>query len=99
MSQDKNGYVYMMSNPHGTVIYTGVTSELRNRIYKHRNKLIPGFTKKYNAINLVYYEIYDSVVDAITREKQIKGWVRKKKVALIKSRNPKWLDLYETLLK
>jgi putative endonuclease len=74
-------------------IYTGVTSDLPRRVYEHKNKLIPGFTSKYHIDRLVYYESTEDVESAIAREKQIKGWLRTKKVALIESINPEWLDL------
>ena len=80
-----------------TVIYTGVTSDLYKRIYEHREKLVEGFTKKYNVNKLVYYEIFDSIEDAIFREKQIKGGSRKKKLDLIKNTNPSFKDLYDEL--
>lgn len=89
----KQYYFYIMINNSDTVTYTGVTNDLNRRIYEHKNKLIKGFTDKYNIIKLVYYEIYDSVIDAIAREKQIKGGSRKKKIDLIKKENPKFRDL------
>jgi putative endonuclease len=74
-------------------LYTGVTENLERRIYEHKNKLIQGFTKRYNITQLVYYEGTSDVQTAITRGKQIKGWLRKKKIALIKAMNPKWEDI------
>jgi putative endonuclease len=88
----KEYYVYIMSNKRGS-LYTGVTNDLLQRVYQHKNKLIEGFTKKYNINSLVYFESSDDVTAAIAREKQIKGLLRSKKVALIKSINPKWEDL------
>jgi putative endonuclease len=85
-------YIYIMTNRSGT-LYTGVTNDLARRVYEHRNKLIPGFTAKYNITKLVYFEAIDDVRTAIAREKQIKGWLRAKKVALIESVNPSWDDL------
>ena len=76
-------------------LYTGVTSNLYRRVYEHKNKLIAGFTKKYKITKLVYYEVTNEVASAIAREKQIKGWLRKKKIALIESMNPEWKDLSE----
>ena len=76
-------------------LYTGVTSGLIKRIWQHKQKFIPGFTKKYNINKLVYYELTESITSAIAREKQIKGWVRVKKIALIESQNPEWKDLSE----
>ena len=80
-------YVYIMSSFRGT-LYTDVTNDLIRRIYEHRLKLVEGFTKKYNVSKLLYYEATSDVDSAIAREKQIKGWVRKKKVGLIESLNP-----------
>ena len=79
-------------------LYTGVTNNLVRRVYEHKNKLIEGFTKKYNITRLLYFEVFNNIEDAIRREKQIKGWVRKKKIALIESINPEWKDLYEELV-
>ena len=79
-------------------MYTGVTNDLIRRVYEHKNKLVAGFTKKYNVDRLVYYEVYGSIITAIEREKQIKGWSRKKKQDLINVLNPEWTDLYRTLL-
>ena len=90
-------YTYIMSSPRGT-LYTGVTNNLLNRVIVHKDKLLPGFTKKYNIIRLVYYEISPSIRSAIAREKEIKGWKRKKKIALIESQNPKWIDMAEDWL-
>ncbi|MBE9514750.1 MAG: GIY-YIG nuclease family protein [Chloroflexi bacterium] len=90
----KQYYVYIMTNSSRT-LYTGVTDDLVRRAYEHRNKLIEGFTQKYNVTRLVYYEITSDVRGAIQREKQIKGWLRKKKIALIEAANPEWKDLSE----
>jgi putative endonuclease len=87
-------YVYMMTSAAGT-LYTGVTNDLKRRVYEHKHKLIEGFTKKFNVTRLVYYEETDDIQAALAREKQIKGWLRRKKIALIKSVNPKWQDLSE----
>ena len=86
-----------MTNKRDTVIYTGVTSNLIKRVYEHREGLAEGFTKKYNVKKLVYYEIADDIESAIVREKQIKAGSRKKKIALIKSTNPAFKDLYPEL--
>jgi len=91
----KQYYVYIMTNKHNNVIYTGDTHDLKKRIYEHREKLVDGFTKRYNINKLVYYEIFDSSYGAITREKQIKGTSRQKKVNLVKTLNPEWDDLYD----
>jgi putative endonuclease len=87
-------YVYIMTNRSRT-LYTGVTNNLMRRVYEHKNKLTDGFTKKYNITKLVYYESTPEITSAIAREKQIKGWLRKRKVALIESANPHWKDLSE----
>ena len=85
-------YVYIMTNNSKT-LYTGVTNNLMRRVYEHKNKMIDGFTKKYNITKLVYYEETNDVQAAIAREKQIKGWLRKKKIDLIEIMNPEWKDL------
>ena len=90
----KEYYVYIMSNKRNT-LYIGVTNNLEQRVYQHKNKLIEGFTKKYNITQLVYFESGDDVTAAIEREKQIKGLLRNKKVELIKTLNPQWKDLSE----
>lgn len=86
-------YVYILANWNNTVIYTGVTNNLERRVYEHKNKLIDGFTKKYNVGKLVYYVVTTDVKSAIEREKQIKGWTRQKKNDLIATMNPTWEDL------
>ena len=86
-------YVYMMSNWNNKVLYTGVTNNLERRVYEHKNKLIKGFTAKYNINKLVYYDYTNDVTSAITMEKKIKGWDRQKKNELIESINPQWKDL------
>jgi putative endonuclease len=88
----KGGFVYILASKSG-VLYTGVTSSLDKRIIQHRFKTVEGFTKKYNVSRLVYYERHPDIRAAIAREKQIKGWTRKKKIALIDSSNPTWQDL------
>jgi putative endonuclease len=88
----KQYYVYIMTNNSRT-LYTGVTGDLERRIYEHKRKLLPGFTAKYNITRLVYFEVTQDVQAAIAREKQIKGWLRRKKLALIESVNPEWRDL------
>jgi putative endonuclease len=90
----KQYYVYIMTNKSRT-LYTGVTDDLVRRVYEHMMKVIEGFTKKYNITKLVYYEITSDVQAAIQREKQIKGWLRKRKIALIEMANPEWKDLSE----
>jgi putative endonuclease len=90
----KGGYVYILASKSG-VLYTGVTSRLARRTIEHRQKLVEGFSSKYNVKRLVYWEKHRDIRGAIAREKEIKGWVRAKKVALIESRNPSWKDLAE----
>ena len=99
MAFDNNYYVYMLTNWNNKVLYTGVTSDLVKRIYQHKNKLVEGFTKKYNVTKLVYFETTNDVTAAIEREKQIKGWLRLKKNDLIESVNPEWRDLSDDIFK
>ena len=87
-------YVFIMAGQFRT-LYTGVTNHLERRVIEHKRKLVPGFTSRYNINRLVYFETFGDVRDAIQREKQIKGWLRAKKVALIISHNPTWRDLSE----
>jgi putative endonuclease len=94
---DKQYYIYMMTNKWNTTIYTGVTSNLKKRVYEHKTKLLAGFTKRYSITKLVYYEIFGDMYNAISREKQIKAGSRQKKMELISSMNPEWNDLYEDL--
>lgn len=94
---EKQYYIYIITNTRNTVLYTGVTSDLKKRVYEHKYKLVSGFTKKYNIIKLVYYEIFNDIYNAILREKQIKGGSRQKKINLINKMNPNWQDLYEDL--
>lgn len=93
-NESKKGYVYLLMNPGNTVIYTGVTSDLEQRIFEHKQKVVEGFTKKYNVNKLVYYEVFDDIESAIQREKQIKGGSRAKKLDLIRSMNSDLRDLY-----
>ena len=90
--RSRQSYVYIMSNRSKT-LYTGVTNDLERRVYEHKQKLVEGFTKRYNLTKLVYYEAGDDIRTAIQREKQIKGWLRKRKISLIESVNPQWDDL------
>jgi putative endonuclease len=90
---EKQFYVYILTNKHNTVLYTGVTSELENRIWQHKNKAFKGFTTKYNIDKLVYYEIHFDSYEAIAREKQIKAGSRQKKIQLIEKENPEWKDI------
>ena len=95
---EKKGYVYILTNLSVKILYIGVTSDLSKRIYEHKNKLVEGFSQKYNLTKLVYYEISSEMYAAIAREKQIKGWIRAKKIELIQSMNPAWADLYYKIL-
>lgn len=90
-------FVYLMANKMNTVIYCGMTSNLRARVYQHRTGALEGFTKRYNVKKLVYYEVLDTAYAAIVREKQIKGGSRQKKVDLINNDNPGWKDLYDQI--
>ena len=94
---DKTYCVYIMTNDRNTVLYTGITSDLKARVYQHREKLLPGFTRRYNVSKLVYYEYGTDPSDAITREKQIKAGSRQKKIDLVNRMNPEWRDLYDEL--
>jgi len=87
-----------MTNKYDKVLYVGVTNNLARRVYEHKNKLLKSFTSNYNVTKLVYFENYYDVQQAIAREKQIKGWLRKKKIELIKSINPEFKNLYEQIL-
>ena len=86
-------YVYMMTNRSRVVLYTGITNSLMRRVYQHQNGEIEGFTKSYKVNRLVYYERFNDARDAIAREKEIKGWRREKKNALVETMNPRWADL------
>ena len=86
-------YVYILTNWNNRVMYIGVTNNLERRLYEHKNHLVDGFTKKYHVDKLVYYEMTGDVRAAIAREKQLKGWTRAKKNALVQTQNPDWLDL------
>jgi len=97
MAISKQYCVYIMTNAHNTVLYTGVTNNLARRVYEHKNGLGSKFVKKYNVYKLVYYEIGNGVNEAIAREKQIKGGSRKKKIDLVNNMNPQWKDLYEEI--
>jgi len=87
-------YVYILTNANHTVLYTGVTNDLERRCHEHKHKKVKGFTQKYNVDKLVYFEIFDYVDLAIEREKQIKGYSRKKKLELINKFNTEWEELY-----
>ena len=90
----KQFFVYIMSgNPKSAVLYTGITGDLRRRVWQHKNKPIPGFTSRYNLTRLVYFERFLYPDAAIAREKEIKGWRRSKKITLVESMNPRWEDM------
>ncbi len=90
-------YVYILTNYNNKVMYIGVTNSLERRIYEHCNELFEGFTKKYHVHKLVYYECFKNIRNAIAREKQLKGWTRAKKNALVETKNPEWreIDLHD----
>lgn len=90
-------YIYIVSNKYNNVLYIGVTNDIVRRVYEHKNKLVDGFTSKYNVDKLVYYENTPDVNVAIAREKQLKNWRREKKDELINRLNPRWKDLYEEI--
>lgn len=93
------GYVYILTNEYHAVLYTGVTSNLRRRLWEHVHDLVGGgFTKKYRCHQLVYYEVAEDIRSAIAREKQIKGGSRQKKIDLITHMNPKWKDLFDQIM-
>jgi len=93
----KQYYVYIMTNRKNTVLYIGVTNNLIRRIYEHKEKLVDGFAKKYNITKLVYYEVFEDIENAISREKQLKAGSRQKKIDLIDRMNRGWRDLYGEL--
>ena len=90
-------YVYIMANRRNTVLYIGVTNDLKRRVYEHKEKMADGFTKKYNITKLVYYEVCEEVQSAISREKQMKAGSRQRKIELVNGMNKEWRDLYEEL--
>ena len=94
----KQYYVYIITNSENGTLYTGVTSNLIKRIYEHKNKLVKGFSQKYNLTKLVYYDIFNTIENAIIREKQLKAGSRLKKLNLINNFNKEWKDLYDDVL-
>jgi len=90
--------VYILANKRNGTLYVGVTSDLVKRIWEHRNNVAEGFTKQYNVHRLVWYELHESMESAINREKRLKDWRRAWKLELIESKNPGWLDLYDTIV-
>lgn len=85
--------VYILTNYFATVLYVGMTNDLHRRVFEHKNKLVDGFTKKYNLDRLVYFEETSDVREAIQRERQLKGWLRRRKAELVETTNPRWHDL------
>jgi len=94
----RQSFIYIMTNQKNGTLYTGVTNNLIRRVYEHKNKLVKGFTEKYDLSKLVYYEIFENIENAIEREKQLKGGSRQKKIDLINNSNRNWDDLYEQIL-
>ena len=97
MSQEYS-YIYILTNKRNTVLYTGFANNLIGRVWQHKEKVVKGFTNKYNADKLVYYEIFEDMNAALEREKQIKGGSRQKKIDLINEVNPDWEDLYPKIV-
>jgi len=95
---ENNYYVYILTRERNSVFYVGVTNDLIRRVYEHKNNMTSGFTMKHNVKMLVYYEHFESIEDAIEREKLIKKWKRKYKINAIERMNPEWKDLYDDLL-
>ncbi|MCX7295673.1 MAG: GIY-YIG nuclease family protein [Hyphomicrobiales bacterium] len=90
-------YTYLLASDRNRTLYVGVTSDLVRRVYEHKSKLKPGFTRRYNVGRLVWFEIYDDPTNAILREKEIKRWRRAWKLRLIEQSNPQWVDLYDQI--
>lgn len=94
---EKRSFVYILASKKNGTLYIGVTSNLIRRVYEHKQGRIEGFTKKYDVKILVYYEVFEDIIEAIKREKVLKGWKRNKKILLIEKENKEWSDLYENL--
>lgn len=92
-------YVYILSSGKNGTLYTGITNNLVRRVFEHKNKLLDGFSKKYNINKLVYFEIFNNIEEAISREKNLKAWKRAWKIRLIEENNKDWKDLYEEIVK
>ena len=97
-SQEKVYYVYIMASKRNGTLYIGVTNDLIRRVYEHKNDFVPGFTKTYGTHSLVYFEQTSDIDAALNREKRLKHWLRKWKLALIEERNPEWKDLWEDIV-
>jgi putative endonuclease len=95
---ERQFYVYILASKRNGTLYTGVTSDLIQRVWQHKRDMVEGFTQKYGVKKLVYYEVHDNAENAITREKQIKKWRRKWKLRLIEEKNPRWTDLYDEII-
>ena len=95
---NKQPAVYILASKRNGTLYVGVTSDLVKRIWEHKNNMVEGFTKRYMVKQLVWYELHESMESAIMREKRIKDWKRSWKLELIESKNPDWLDLYDTVV-
>ena len=95
---DRQPAIYILASKRNGTLYIGVTSDLRKRIWEHREGFVHGFTKKYNVHILVYYELFDDMQNAITREKRLKKWNRAWKIRLIEEKNPRWEDLWNQIL-
>jgi putative endonuclease len=95
---DKRAAVYILASKRNGTLYTGVTTDLAKRVWEHKNDVTAGFTEKYKVHILVYYELHDDIMTAVTREKQIKKWNRAWKLELIENRNPEWRDLWDELV-
>lgn len=95
---EKQFFVYILASKRNGTLYTGITSNLVQRVWQHKQNMIVGFTNKYNVKILVWYEVYENAENAITREKQIKKWKRAWKLRLIEEKNPHWKDLYEEII-
>jgi putative endonuclease len=95
---NKQPAVYILASKRNGTLYIGVTSDLIKRIWEHKNNIVEGFTKRYNVHQLIWYELHESMESAITREKRLKNWKRKWKLELIEISNPKWIDLYDTIV-
>lgn len=98
MKKEKYSYIYILFNKRNGTLYTGVSANLVKRVYEHKQKIVEGFTKKYSIDKLGYYEIFDNIENAITREKQIKAGSRKNKIKLIETINPEWKDLHYDII-
>jgi putative endonuclease len=87
-------YVYLLASDRNGTLYIGVTNDTVRRVFEHKSKAVPGFTKRYGVDKLVWFEIFDDPISAITREKELKKWRREWKIRLIEEQNPQWIDLY-----